>query len=59
MMPLVTVLAKPSGEPIARTESPTLTFDESPIAMVGRFPVLIERTAKSYIGSRPTIVAVT
>ena len=58
-MPLVTVLARPRGEPIARTGSPTLTFEESPTVIVGRLPLLIKRTAKSYIGSRPTIVAVT
>ena len=30
MIPLVTVLARPKGEPIATTDSPTLIREESP-----------------------------
>ena len=56
-IPLVTVLAKPSGEPIARTGSPTLSLDESHKVMAGRFPICTLSTARSYPGSRPTIVA--
>ena len=57
-IPEVTVLARPSGEPIAITGSPTLTFAESPTLITGRFPVLTLSTAMSYAISRPTIVAV-
>ena len=47
MIPLVTVFARPNGEPIARTGSPTLIFDESPIPITGRLPILIFNTARS------------
>ena len=46
-MPLVTVLASPSGEPIATTDSPTLIRDESPTVTVGKLPLLIFMTARS------------
>ena len=58
-MPLVTVLDRPRGDPIATTDSPTLTLDESPTVTIGRFPRLILRTARSYAMSRPTICAET
>ena len=47
MIPLVTVLARPSGEPIATTGSPTLMLEELPILIVGRLPFSTLRTAKS------------
>ena len=57
IIPAVTVLAKPSGEPMAITASPTLTLEESPNLITGRLPTLILITATSYATSRPTIVA--
>ena len=42
---------------MASTSSPTLTLDESPKAMAGKFPFFTNKTATSYIRSRPTIVA--
>ena len=47
MIPLVTVLANPKGDPIATTDSPTLIFEESPTVTVGRLPRLILITARS------------
>ena len=58
-MPVVTVLARPSGLPTAMTGSPTVTFEESPSADGLRssgasFSLM---TARSVVGSVPTIVA--
>ena len=55
-IPLVTVPDNPSGEPKATTASPIAIEDESPLGISGRFPFLIETTARSYSESRPTIV---
>ena len=56
-MPLVTVPASPSGEPMATTGSPTTTSSESPsdAATSPGFSTL--RTAMSLAGSRPTMRA--
>ena len=56
-MPLVTVPERPSGEPKAITESPIDNEEELPSGISGRFPFLIEITAKSYSEFLPTIVA--
>ena len=58
MIPEVTVPARPNGEPIAITASPTATFSESPSCNVGAPVTSIFSTAKSYELSRPTIFAV-
>ena len=47
MIPCVTVFASPRGEPMARTSSPTLTLDESPIEITGKFPFFTSNTAIS------------
>ena len=47
IIPLVTVPDKPRGEPKAITTSPIATDDESPFGISGRFPFLIEITARS------------
>ena len=58
-IPVVTVLASPSGLPTAMTGSPTETAAESAIAMGARFVggFLRVRTARSVEGSVPAIVA--
>ncbi|CAB4560470.1 unannotated protein [freshwater metagenome] len=57
-IPSVTVLAKPSGAPIATTRSPTFTFEESANAIgVNEIGASTLITAKSLIGSVPTIFA--
>ena len=59
-MPVVTVLDKPSGLPIAITGSPTLTADES-AKVAGFRPLggfLIWITARSVVASAPRTVAV-
>ena len=58
-MPVVTVLARPSGLPTAMTGSPTTTFEESPSAAALRSSgaSLSLITARSVVGSVPTIVA--
>ena len=56
-MPLVTVPASPSGEPIATTGSPTTTSFELPRVAVTRPGFSTLRTAMSLDGSRPTMRA--
>ncbi|CAB4604705.1 unannotated protein [freshwater metagenome] len=51
------MLAKPNGEPIAITGSPTLTLAESPSFIAGKLPTFNLITAMSYATSRPTMVA--
>src|SRR5690348_14533574 len=46
-MPKVAVLRRPSGEPMAMLNSPTVSFDESPNAMGVRLVALILMTARS------------
>ncbi len=48
---------KPRGEPNAITTSPIANEDESPLGISGKFPFLIEITAKSYSEFRPTMLA--
>jgi hypothetical protein len=53
-MPAVTVPDRPSGEPTARTWSPTLTFALTP-SVAAASPVLSTRTtARSLAASAPT-----
>ena len=56
--PTVTVFSKPSGSPIAITQSPTRRRSESPSVTIGNgfFPSIFRR-ARSVAGSRPTIFA--
>ena len=56
-MPLVTVPARPSGEPMATTGSPTTTSSELPREAVTRPGFSTLRTAMSLAGSRPTMRA--
>jgi hypothetical protein len=57
-MPLVTVLASPTGAPMATTGWPTLTPLEVPNEIVGyELCPLTLITARSVLGSRPTRVA--
>src|SRR5512143_1499121 len=56
-MPAVTVLSKPYGDPIATTQLPTFTFDESPSVTVGRSVAAILITATSERLSVPTTLA--
>src|SRR5262249_52502836 len=56
-MPRVTVPARPSGEPIASTESPTVSVSESPRVAATRPGRSTLSTARSVFGSRPTIFA--
>ena len=56
-MPAVTVLPRPSGLPMAITQSPTRLFFESAIATNGSPTALILSNAMSDDGSRPTISA--
>ena len=56
-IPLVTVPARPSGEPMATTGSPTTTEREVPREAVTRPGFSTLRTAMSLAGSRPTIRA--
>src|SRR5262245_28226243 len=58
MIPAVTVCSRPKGEPIASTQSPTLSLSESPIFAIGS--VLLDSiftTARSVCRSMPTIFA--
>ncbi|SKV46135.1 Uncharacterised protein [Mycobacteroides abscessus subsp. massiliense] len=58
MMPLVTVLRRPSGEPKAITSAPTATLSESPRRATVRLSTLSTfSTAMSVLGSRPTRLA--
>ena len=56
-IPAVTEKSNENGDPIATTQSPTLSFELSPIANVGKFLPLIFKTAKSDKGSIPTTSA--
>ncbi len=56
-MPVVTVPASPSGEPIATTGSPTTTSSELPSDAVSSPGFSTLRTAMSLAGSRPTMRA--
>jgi hypothetical protein len=56
-MPLVTVPARPSGEPMATTGSPTTRSSDSPRDAATRPGFSTFRTARSLAGSRPTIRA--
>ena len=47
IIPVVTVEAKPSGEPIAMTGSPTTNLVESPKLSAARLPLFIFSTATS------------
>ena len=51
-MPTVTVPARPSGEPIAITPSPTARSDERPIGATVGFATGTLTTARSVFGSR-------
>ena len=56
-MPAVTVPSRPSGEPIAITGSPTASCDDLPsVATVSAVSGTLS-TARSLIGSSPTICA--
>jgi hypothetical protein len=57
MMPAVTVLAKPKGEPMATTHSPTRSLLMSPIFTVGRLVPSILITATSLRVSAPITFA--
>jgi hypothetical protein len=58
-MPVVTVLSRPNGLPIATTPSPTATVLESPSCRTVSFDAgaLTWMTARSLEGSAPTTVA--
>jgi hypothetical protein len=56
-IPLVTVPARPRGEPMATTGSPTTTSSELPRLAVTRPGFSTLRTAMSLAGSRPTMRA--
>ena len=55
MMPVVTVPARPSGEPIAMHWSPTTTSSELPSVATGSPVRSTFSTARSYAGDRPTM----
>src|SRR5450631_3495606 len=55
-MPLVTVPASPSGDPMAIDWSPTTTESESPRVATGSPVLATLSTARSYEGERPTIL---
>ena len=58
-MPLVTVPDRPSGAPMASTESPTASaLDRPRVAAFSPLMVTLT-TARSVLGSRPTMVAFT
>jgi len=56
-MPAVMVLAKPNGEPIAATQSPGSSLEESPRVAVGNPSASTLRRATSLRLSRPTTLA--
>jgi hypothetical protein len=58
-MPAVTVRARPNGLPMATTSSPTWARSELPrvSGVSARAGALTRRTARSVVGSEPTIVA--
>ena len=56
-MPAVMVLAKPKGEPIAATQSPGSSFEESPSFAVGRSCASTLRSATSLRLSTPITLA--
>ncbi len=58
-MPAVTEPSSPSGLPMARTASPTLSLSLSPsVALVSPETFSARTTARSVAGSVPTMVAV-
>ena len=57
IIPDVTEVSKPKGLPIARTNSPTLTEEESPSSAGVKLSASILIIAKSVCSSVPTIVA--
>ena len=57
-MPVVTVPARPSGEPMAMTPSPTRRSDDRPSWATTELATSTFTTAMSVCGSRPTIRAV-
>ena len=56
-IPAVTVDLNSNGDPIANTHSPICNLLEFPKLEKGRFPASILITARSVVGSVPSIVA--
>ena len=56
-MPWVTVPARPSGEPMAITSSPTASLADDPTAATTGLRTSTLTTARSVLGSRPTMRA--
>ena len=57
-IPAVTEKSKLNGEPIAITQSPTLSSSLLPTLTVGKSSSLTSKTAKSERGSTPTTSAI-